>query len=200
MAIDPLISAAMTLVAEKGWRNLSLADIALKAGLPLPEVAGRIRSKSDLLGLYAQEVDRHMISGEIDPAESLHDRLFDLLMRRFDAMSGDRSALSTILSQSLDDPKTLVCRGWGLRRSLGLALEAAGLSSSGLCGAARLGVLTGVYLRTLKTFFHDESPDLSATMATLDKALRKVDQLARMVRGKGASSPASTAEQHEETV
>ncbi|HTH16468.1 MAG TPA: TetR/AcrR family transcriptional regulator, partial [Magnetospirillum sp.] len=156
---DPIIDAALALAAETGWRRLALADVAERAGVPLAQVVENFPSKAAILDAYLQRVDTRMMTDGIDREESVRDRLFDVIMRRFDAMAGDRRALSIILRQSTDDPWAVLCGGRRFLRSMALVLETAGLSSAGLDGLLRINGIAAVYLYVFKTFLDDDSAD-----------------------------------------
>ncbi len=195
---DTVISAAFDLAAERGWRSLSLADIAKRAGVPLAELVERFPTKARVLAAYVDGIDSRMLAGSYDPRETARDRLFDVVMRRFEAMAPDRRALGAILRDSGDDPVLLLC---GLRRflrSMALTLEAAGLSSSGLGGLVRLKGLVAVYLSTLRTFLDDDTADLTRTMAALDKALLRAEGLASLLWGRGPAPRPHPPEQSAE--
>ncbi len=195
---DTVISAAFDLAAERGWRSLSLADIAERAGVPLAELVERFPTKARVLAAYVDGIDSRMLAGSYDPRETARDRLFDVVMRRFEAMAPDRRALGAILRDSGDDPVLLLC---GLRRflrSMALTLEAAGLSSSGLGGLVRLKGLVAVYLSTLRTFLDDDTADLTRTMAALDKALLRAEGLASLLWGRGPAPRPHPPEQSAE--
>lgn len=177
----PVIDAAFALAAERGWRGLSLAEIAERAGMPLADVVDHFPSKAAILDHYVRRIDQKMLEGGTEAGETTRDRLFDVIMRRFDAMAADRRALSVILRQSGDDPWALLCGGRRFLRSIALTLETAGLSASGLDGLARINGLTIVYLYAFKTFLDDETADHSRTMAALDKALRRAEDLSALL-------------------
>lgn len=171
--VNATIDAALALAAERGWRGLALADIAGRAGVPLVDVVEHFPSRAAILDAYAQRVDRHMMEAPVDPAESARDRLFDVIMRRFDAMAGDRRSLSAILRQCAGDPWSMLCGGRRFLRSMALILETAGISSAGLSGMAKTQGVAAIYLYTFKTFLDDDSTDHARTMAALDKGLRR---------------------------
>jgi hypothetical protein len=100
------------------------------------------------------------------------DRLFDTLMRRFDALQPHRAAIRVILRDGLGDPATLLALP-GLFRSMGWMLEASGISSAGWRGRLRAKLLAGLYLSVLRVFLEDDSADLTRTMAALDRGLRR---------------------------
>jgi hypothetical protein len=178
---DQVVSAAMALAAEKGWRRLALADIAERAKVPLAEVVGDMSTKAAILGAYVKRVDAHMLAGEAEPGVSVRDRLFETIMRRFEAMAPDRRALRVILRESGDDPWALMCGARRFMRTMALTLEAAGISSSGIGGMVRAEALAGIYLYVLNTFLTDDTDDLARTMAVLDKALGRAEGLAALL-------------------
>lgn len=179
---EPIINAALSLAAEKGWRGLALADIAERAKVPLTEVIEHFGSKGAILAAYSHRIDQRMLDGGTESGESPRDRLFDLIMRRFDAMADDRRALRIILRQAGDDPWALLCGGGRFLKSMALTLEAAGISSSGLRGLALIQGVSAVYLYAFKTFLDDDSADHARTMAALDKALRRAEDFSSLIR------------------
>jgi len=64
---------------------------------------------------------------------------------------------------------------------MGLALEAAGLSADGLSGLAARKGLAAVYLSTMRTWVKDDSDDMATTMAALDKALDRAENVVNTV-------------------
>jgi|AGTN01.3.fsa_nt_gi Bacterial regulatory proteins, tetR family. len=178
---DAVIDAALALAAEKGWRGLALADIAERAKVPLAELVEHFPARAAILDAYARRIDHAMLAGGSDPAESHRDRLFDVVMRRFEAMAKDRRALAAILRQSGDDPWAVLCGGRRFAASMALVLETAGLSSSGLGGMIRTSGIGAVYLYAFKNFLDDDSADLARTMAVLDRALRRGEDVLSLI-------------------
>ena len=182
-----VIDTAMKLAAERGWRDLSLAEIADAAKLPLSKVYPVFPSKAAILGALTRQIDAAVLEAEVLEAEEAgareggaHDRLFDALMRRFDALRPYRVALGNIVCAEAGDPASALCGLCRLKRSMACMLEAAGLSASGLRGALRVKALCVAYLATLRVFLRDDSPDMAATMAALDRNLSCLGRLARL--------------------
>ncbi len=168
------IEAALELAAARGWRRVALTDVAGAAGLTLVELYRVSPSKAALLAGYARRLDEQMLTGEEEGAaeEPPRDRLFEVLMRRFESMRPHRDGLAAILADLPTDPLAALCTLPGFARSMAWALVAAGLSPRGLCGLARIKVLGAVYLATLRVWLRDEDADMAATMAALDRNLR----------------------------
>jgi hypothetical protein len=74
-----------------------------------------------------------------------------------------------------------------LARSMGLMLEAAGVSSSGLAGLVRTKALGAIYLATMRDWFHDDSTDKARTMAALDGRLRRAEGWVRRFDRRGTA-------------
>jgi hypothetical protein len=72
-------------------------------------------------------------------------------------------------------------------------LEAAGISGRGPVGELRTRGLVGVWLYALRTWQSDQSEDLSATMAALDRALRWAERAEQWLPGHRRSTAAGDA-------
>jgi AcrR family transcriptional regulator len=175
---DRIIDAALACIARQGWRRLSLADIATEAGLPILRVYRMFQSKPAILRGFFRRVDEAVLAAPLDsePDERPRDRVFDLLMRRFDALTPYRDALEALGRELPTDPLAALAAGAGLLRSMRWMLEAAGISGEGLGGALAVKLTAAAYLATLRVWLRDESPDLAPTMAALDRRLRGIER------------------------
>jgi AcrR family transcriptional regulator len=183
-----LRDSLLRLIAAGGWRDLSYAEIAKDAGVSLAEAYRAYRSKGAILTGISRDLDgRILASLESDPLDgSPKDRLFDLLMRRFDLLNEHRAAYSGLaweLARTPAEGVALLCQ---LRSSLAHMLEAAGISASGLRGALRIEGLGAIYAAAMRVWFKDESPDLAKTMAELDKRLGQAERWLEMTRRRTA--------------
>ncbi len=181
------IDTALKLAAERGWRDLSLAEIAEAAGLDLAQLYPRYSSKQAILEQLSRRIDAEVLAESEEDA--LHgparDRLFDVLMRRFDALRPYKEGLGEIVYDLLRDPVSSAAAALQLQRTMACMLEAAGLSSTGLRGALRIQVLSGIYLMTLRVWLRDDTEDLSKTMAALDGYLRRIESLIERLPRRG---------------
>jgi AcrR family transcriptional regulator len=176
---ERVIDAAMSLAAERGWRELSLAEIAQAAKLPLSEVYPEFTSKQAILGRLMRRVDAAVLAEEDrDPAQgSARDRLFDVIMRRFDALQPYKAGLGNVIYDQCRDPLAVLCALPRLCGSMALMLESVRLSADGPVGCLRVKGLTAIYLATLRDWLRDDSEDLAKTMASLDRRLTRADGL-----------------------
>jgi ubiquinone biosynthesis protein COQ9 len=175
---DP-VDAMLDLVAELGWRQVTLTRIAEASGGSLGALYQKYASKTDMLTAYAHRIDAAMLAalGDVAPLDShdaalAKDRLFEAVMARLDALTPHKAAIRVLMRELPGDPPALACFLYGgLRQGLDWTLASAGLDQSGLAGILRRKALGAVYLDTLRVWLKDESVDLSATMAHLDKRL-----------------------------
>ncbi len=174
---DRILDATLALAEREGWRKASLGAIAGEAGMPLHELYGEFRSRAAILGGLMARTDAAVLAEApaADSDESLRDRLFDVLMRRFDALKPHRAALKVIARGLASDPPTALCSAPAFLRSMAWMLEAAGLSSAGTRGLLRVRALALLYLCVLRVFVGDDSADLAKTMAALDRRLRQAE-------------------------
>src|SRR5437763_11987884 len=91
-----IVDAALALAAREGWRSISLAAIAAEAGMTVLELYAVYRSKTAILEAFHRRVDAAALAGAEDEGERPRDRLFDVIMRRFDALSAHRPAVTAI--------------------------------------------------------------------------------------------------------
>jgi AcrR family transcriptional regulator len=171
-----LIEAAMSLAESQGWRRTGMAAIAEEAGVPLKEAYGLIRSKPGILAALRRQTDEAMLASGPVAGDSPHDRLFDVLMRRFEALRPYRLGLRAVLRDSIGDPAAIVFLP-GLLRSMSWALAAADLPAAGVRGHLAKRLVGALYVSILPVFFRDEGSDLGSTMAALDKRLKQVESL-----------------------
>lgn len=174
-AADPVM-AMIGLLPGSGWLRLTLGDVAGAAGLPLAQLYRQYPSKLALLQEFAARIDAAMLGAleAPDPAASAQDRLFEVIMARFDALGPYREAMRVLGRELPRDPPAALCFATrSLTRALDWSLAAAGLDAAGLRGVFRRKVLGAVYLDSLRVWIGDDSADGGATMAHLDRRLRQ---------------------------
>ncbi|MGQ0527264.1 MAG: TetR family transcriptional regulator [Alphaproteobacteria bacterium] len=175
--------AALVQAAAGGWDHVGIAELAAALGLSADELLDHIRDKTDILAAIGHMIDRETLkeAGSLE-GESVRDRLFDLMMQRFEQMNAYRDGLVSIMQSFKYDPVQALIHAPYLCRSMHTVLEAAGENPSGAAGALKIAGLTGVFLQTLRVWAEDETPDLSRTMAALDRDLARVEKAAGFLR------------------
>ncbi|MGE0238375.1 MAG: TetR family transcriptional regulator [Parvibaculaceae bacterium] len=176
---DRIVEAALRLAADRPWPDVSLADIAEASGVSLAELAGHVSGKPQILEAFARRMDSQLLASlASDPVEGdAHDRLFDIMLRRFEMLAPHKAAIANIAKTPADGPaewlhllaSSLVTQGW--------MLAAADIRLKGLTGdVAKLG-LAKIAVDTLHVWLKDDDAGLARTMAALDRKLRDGEAL-----------------------
>lgn len=177
--VDALVATALRLAADRGWRTLSLVEVATDAGIGLADAYRQVPSKAALLAAIIGAVDRQVLAaGPAADGDTPRDRLFEILMRHFDALQAQRQGYLAILNDAVYDPLVVIPVLPDFARSMAWMLEAAAIDSGGLLGNLRTKALGALYLNVLRTWRSDDSLDLARTMAALDRDLARLEALA----------------------
>ncbi len=177
---DRLIDAAMSLAASLGWPHITVRDVCAEAGLSLSDFYDHFDDKTDLLIAYGRRLDKKLVAAyeDVPAPHSPRDALFDIIMERLDLANQDRAAVISVLQSFKLDPKQAIISLPHLTRSMALMLELAHIDTQGMKGAVRVTGLTAIYLWVLRSWVEDDTPDLSSTMAALDKSLAQMENWA----------------------
>jgi AcrR family transcriptional regulator len=194
---DAAVDAFLGLVGDKGYGAVSLRDVATAAGLGFAEFYRLFPDKAALVKVFLARIDREVLAGtasELDPEETARDRLFDVMMRRYDALKPHRAVVASIRQAARRDPVLALALVPVTRRSMALMLEAAGVSSDGLAGALRQRALLAIYGTVSRVFDRDDSADLAKTMAALDGRLKTAERWAQVLERYGKTERRSRPE------
>ena len=113
----------------------------------------------------------------LDPGQSVRDRLFELMMRRFEAMEPHRAAVLAMEHGVDRDPTLMAATHQRNVRCARWVLALAGLEADGMTGQARaqgLGVIIG---QARAAWRGDDAGDFAKTMASLDRNLRRAEEM-----------------------
>ena len=192
---DLIIDAAFARVAQGGWRELSMSAIAAEAGLPILRVYRAFPSKPAILAGFFRRIDEAVLAVpvEAEADERPRDRIFDLLMRRFDTLGPYKPALEVLGRELPSDPCGALVAGARLLRSMRWMLEAAGIATHGIAGMLAIKLTAAAYMAGFRVWLRDDSPDLAPTMAALDRRLRGIERwfsAGRSGRERGATATA----------
>ncbi|SFI35395.1 transcriptional regulator, TetR family [Bosea sp. OK403] len=169
------IEALMRLAANRAWSEIELSDIAAEAGLSLSSLRGLFPSKLAMLGGLTRLVDDAVLAGSSDDlaGEPIRERLFDLVMRRLDALAPYKEGLRRIMPVIRRDPLTLAALNRGAVNSWRYMLASAGIPTEDALGGLRVQGAVLLMARVGETWLGDDEPELSRTMARLDRELKR---------------------------
>ncbi len=168
------IEALMRLAATRRWDEIELGDIAAEAEMPLVRLRGLFPSKLAMLGGLTRLVDDVVLADTSNDlaAEPVRERLFDLVMRRLDALALYKPGLRRIAPVIRRDPLTMAALNRGAVNSWRYMLASAGIPTEDALGAVRVQGAVLLMARVSEVWLEDEEPELSRTMARLDRELK----------------------------
>lgn len=177
----------LAIAAAKPWRAVTIFDIADAARIPVSDLAGLAPSDAaDVLDDHFDRAAAADVSG-IDRAQTLRDRLFDLAMKRFEAMEPHRPALLA-LEEGRDGVAVAAAYGRAGRTARWL-LTLAGAATEGVDGAAQVQALAVALTRAQRAWREDANGDFARTMAALDRSLRQTGSWASRLGMRGWDDP-----------
>jgi AcrR family transcriptional regulator len=166
-------AAMLALAAKRPWSGVTLRDIAAEAGVDLGDLYAAAPSKGALLARLSRAYDlAALTSAAATASDDVHDRLFEAVMARIEAMEADRQALTAmarelpVLALAPHFPFTA--------RAL---LEAAGVEAT----APRVAAMIALWARVVQVWRDDEGA-LNRTMAEIDQRLKQARQALSRLR------------------
>jgi AcrR family transcriptional regulator len=170
---ENIVAAFMALLAEHRIEAIGLGDIAARAGVSLSALRGEFGSTLAILAAHSKAVDREVLAGaDADMAEEpARERLFDVLMRRLEALAPYKEAVHSLLRSARRSPGLALALNAMAVRSQAWMLEAAGIGAHGPRGALRAQGAALMFARVLRVWFDDDEPGMDRTMAALDRGL-----------------------------
>jgi len=177
---DKAVDALMVLLADNPIEEIGLAEVAGCAGLKLSQLRAEFGSVLAIFAAHVKDIDRAVLAGgDADMVEELpRERLFDVLMRRLDALTPYREAVRSIMHSARRNPGLAMALNAMAVGSQRWMLEAAGISSTGSRGALRAQGAALMFARVLSVWVNDDEESLDRTMAALDRGLASAERWA----------------------
>lgn len=175
---DKAVEALMALLAEHSFEQIGLAEIAGRAGLKLSQLRAEFGSTLAILATHIKDIDRKVLSGaDADMTEeSARERLFDVLMRRLEALAPYKEAVRSLMRSARRNPGLAFAFNAMTVQSQRWMLEAAGIGASGPAGALRAQGAALMFARVLAVWIDDEDEGLDRSMAALDRGLASAER------------------------
>ncbi len=175
---DKAIDALMALLAEHRFEEIGLAEVAGRAGLKLSELRAEFGSTLAIVAAHIKDIDRAVLAGDAGDMteEPARERLFDVLMRRIEALGPYKEAVRSLLRSARRNPGLALALNAMAVRSQQWMLEAAGIGAHGPRGALRAQGAALMFARVLRVWFDDDEPGLDRTMAALGRGLASAER------------------------
>ena len=178
-----ICEAALSLAARQGWRQVTPDAVARAARLPPARVKKLFAERDDLLPAILRHIDQQVARacGKTGPRGAPHDRLFEVMMARFDALQEHRRAILAIMDETLRNPRCARFLMPAIVQSMRRMLTLARLKPEGIRGPVVVSGLLAVHGLAFCSWRRDSSADMSKTMAVLDRNLRRAASCAEIL-------------------
>ena len=183
-----LIGAVFMQAGLVGWRDATLVDAARDAGLDLARVRARFPDKTAMLLRFGVIADQAALAAAAQQGTP-REKLFDLVMSRFDQLQQHREGVLALMQSLKTDPGASVLLYAATLGSMRWLLDAAGIPSGGIVGQLRVHGLAALWAYALRAWERDDSADLPATMAAVDRALDRAIQAEGLIPGNRPAPP-----------
>jgi ubiquinone biosynthesis protein COQ9 len=175
-----VIQASLDLASAHPWNDVHMAHIATRSECDLSDVQAIFPEKMDILHAYERQIDAQVIDAmndAFDDTDSPRDKIFDVLMERFDVLNDNRASVLSMLNAVTLDPKQMMVTAPWVPQSMIKMMILADMDTNGIKGTMRVAGVSIAYLKTLRDWVNDNSVDMAQTMAGLDNALGYVEKI-----------------------
>jgi AcrR family transcriptional regulator len=179
-----IATAALRLVAARGWKHVTLEQIAKAAKIPVAQIKKRFSDTHAVLPLIVDVISAEAFAacGKPSRAASMHDRLFDVLMARFERLQAHRKVILSIADAARSDSRMALALILAQIKAMQETQKFCEPKKKNMCASVTSIFLWGIYTTVFRTWQADETIDMARTMAALDRALRYAGKAATLLR------------------
>ena len=179
---NEILDGWLTGIARDGWTGVRIDGVAQLSGVTTAEVFDTFPDRWAALRGFQARVDRSALAeAGSDRDASVRDRLFAMIMARFDAGETHKAAVRQLVPAAQRDPGLAAFFLATLPQSAARLAEAAGVATTGWRGPLRVKAVELLLLHVSRTWLDETDPDLAATMKALDTALERAERWSRFV-------------------
>jgi AcrR family transcriptional regulator len=175
---EKAVGALMALLAQHPFEEIGLAEVAGRAGLSLSQLRAEFGSAMAILGAFTKDIDRKVLDAESDELEDApaRERLFDVLMRRIEALAPYKDAIRSLVNSTRRNPGLAMALNGMAMRSQRWMLTSAGIDTHGPRGLLRIQGTALLFGRVVTIWTEDDDESLDRTMAVLDRGLASAER------------------------
>jgi AcrR family transcriptional regulator len=181
-----IIDTALRLADKEGWEKITLEQIAKSTKIPATQIKKKFESTREILPLIVVSVTEKTFAacGKPDNKTPVHDRLFDILMARFDVLQRHRAAILSIVTASRKDPQTALILACAQLEAMKKIQNFSSVLKYKTYRIFTPYLLWMLFLAAFQIWKTDETIDMAKTMAALDRYLRYACRAAIILRVK----------------
>jgi AcrR family transcriptional regulator len=170
---EPAVDALMRLLKTRSFAEIGLGDIAGEAGLSLTALREAYDGKFAILTAFSRQIDKAVLDAGPAEGETPRDRLFEIVMRRLDALEPHNDALRNVARAARRDACLAAALHCNAVRSTKWMTVAADADKRGAVGVAMIEGLVLLQSEVVRVWLDDDDPGLAKTMAALDRGLAR---------------------------
>jgi len=175
-----LADAALKLLAKKSWRDLTLADVAKAAKIPLAQLQDLRGGKSALVGAILKKIGAETAKHYKAESDTARERLFDVALAWFEVNAKRKAAIGALYEGLKYDPITLISERAEFVAAANWLMTLA-QADTGPAVPARALALAAIIARAIPVWLEDDA-EMAATMARLDTDLSRADRFTKKAR------------------
>lgn len=175
-----IIDRYLDLLGKHDFEAVTLAKIAEASGIKLSELREAFEGRIAILSAFTRRIDAQVLE-ELDASiadELPRERLMDILLSRFDALTPHKSALQALMRAARADLALAAQLNRLALVSMTWMLNAANVDISGIDGAVRVQGAALVFAKVMQVWFKDDE-SMAKTMSALDRELRAGERTMR---------------------
>jgi len=162
-----LAAAALRLAAARGWERVTPEAVLKQA-----KVKKRTLAKKDLAAAIVHQVSRQALA-RAGTSASPREILFDLMMARFDVLQENRKGVLAVASAARRDKDLAFSLARAVLKSMAAMALAARQRGISVPKPFLTAGLSALYGYAFWVWRRDESRDMAATMAAVDRVIQK---------------------------
>lgn len=169
---DKLADAALKLLAKRSWRDLTLADVAKAAKIPLARLQEFRGGKSALIGAILKKIGAETAKRYRAESDTARERLFDVALAWFETNAKRKPAIGALYQGLKYDPIALISERAEFSAAANWLMTLAEADTGPAVQARALG-LAAIIARAIPVWLKDDA-EMAATMARLDSDLSRI--------------------------
>ena len=169
-----LIDTAISELLCGRWDSINMRSISKKSKIKLDQVLKISNSKEGLLDLWSQSINFKIldkISLEELKEATIKDRILELMLCRFDVLSGHRREMTALVALARKNAIESVRALGRIKQSMQYILNLSGAEYQGKIGILKIKILSLIWLVTFKEWYEFKEDDNSVIMSNLDRRL-----------------------------
>lgn len=174
-------------LAQRAWSDVSLQSVADDLVLDPVEVQLIAGSKSDIIVRKITEIDQAALRQSRadfadDPDASMHEKLLEGLLCRFEHFQPYKQQMHTLHTASLRHPALAAKLLAQLTKTMDKLLAICGDDQPSWRRQVRIEGMVGIVLSVRRDWQGDDTPDLAKTTKLLDKRLQQAAEWAASLK------------------